>query len=212
MADYLTHHGIEHIFGTPYHPQGRGKIERLNRRLKEKLCLVVYCSPDELKRAIDEAIQIYNQTPHESLENVSPNDVYHGRKAYRTHPSRMKKISLATGDQPLLQAFDSNRQKEFQILLSVSSILPVPCWSDCHLLFFLFLSIILLIMSPHPENLYNLLVPQNLINEAVLNVDSPRIGSFKITHQFLIGRRCFKRILFQELQQLFSFRFQSRTF
>lgn len=80
MADYLTHHGIKHIFGTPYHPQGRGKIERLNRSLKEKLCLVVYCSPDELKRAIDEAVQRYNQTPHESLENVSPNDVYAGRK------------------------------------------------------------------------------------------------------------------------------------
>lgn len=41
---------------------------------------MVYCSPEELKKAIDEAIAIYNQTPHESLENVSPNDVYHGRK------------------------------------------------------------------------------------------------------------------------------------
>jgi transposase InsO family protein len=80
MADYLAAHGIHHIFGTPYHPQGRGKIERFNRRIKEKLCLVVYCSPDQLKQAIDEAIQIYNQTPHESLENVSPNDVYAGRK------------------------------------------------------------------------------------------------------------------------------------
>ena len=80
MADYLMHHGIKHIFGTPYHPQGRGKIERLNRSLKEKLCLVVYCSPDQLKQAINEAIQRYNQTPHESLENVSPNDVYAGRK------------------------------------------------------------------------------------------------------------------------------------
>jgi len=80
MAEYLTHHGIEHIFGTPYHPQGRGKIERFNRRIKEKLCLVVYCSPDKLKEAIDEAMRIYNQTPHEALKNVSPNDVYAGRK------------------------------------------------------------------------------------------------------------------------------------
>jgi len=28
----------------------------------------------------DEAIHIYNATPHESLDNVSPNDVYTGRK------------------------------------------------------------------------------------------------------------------------------------
>ena len=80
MAGYLAQHGIKHIFGTPYHPQGRGKIERFNRRIKETLCLVVHCSPEELKRAIDEAIRIYNQTPHESLHNVSPNDVYAGRK------------------------------------------------------------------------------------------------------------------------------------
>jgi len=41
MADYLSCHGIKHIFGTPYHPQGRGKIERFNRSIKGKLCLVV---------------------------------------------------------------------------------------------------------------------------------------------------------------------------
>jgi transposase InsO family protein len=80
MADYLSHHGIKHIFGTPYHPQGRGKIERFNRRIKERLCLVVYCSPEQLKQAMGEAIRTYNQTPHESLSNVSPNDVYAGRK------------------------------------------------------------------------------------------------------------------------------------
>ena len=80
MAGYLESRGIKHIFGTPYHPQGRGKIERFNRRLKENLCLVVYCSPEELKKAIDEAIRIYNATPHEALDNVSPNDVYAGRK------------------------------------------------------------------------------------------------------------------------------------
>lgn len=80
LAEYLSQHGIKHIFGTPYHPQGRGKIERFNRRIKEKLCLVVYCSPDELKKVVDETIAVYNSTPHESLDNVSPNDVYAGRK------------------------------------------------------------------------------------------------------------------------------------
>ena len=80
LAEYLTGHGIKHIFGTPYHPQGRGKIERFNRRIKEKICLQVYCSPEELKKAIDEAIVVYNDTPHESLKNVSPNDVYAWKK------------------------------------------------------------------------------------------------------------------------------------
>lgn len=80
MAGYLENHNIYHIFGTPYHPQGRGKIERFNRRIKETLCLVVYCSPDELKKAVSEAIKTYNATPHETLDNVSPDDVYAGRK------------------------------------------------------------------------------------------------------------------------------------
>jgi len=91
MADYLAYHGIRHIFGTPYHPQGRGKIERFNRSIKGKLCLVVYCSPDKLKKAADEAISAYNITPHESLHNVSPNDVYAGRKEDILEKRREKK-------------------------------------------------------------------------------------------------------------------------
>lgn len=91
MSSYLEAHGIRHIFGTPYHPQGRGKIERFNRSIKEKLCLVVYCSPEELKKAVAEAIIIYNATPHESLGNVSPNDVYAGRKEEILKRRREKK-------------------------------------------------------------------------------------------------------------------------
>jgi putative transposase len=91
LAEYLSHHGIKHIFGTPYHPQGRGKIERFNRRIKEKLCLVVYCSPDELKRGVAETIATYNRTPHESLDNVSPDDVYAGKREVILKQRREKK-------------------------------------------------------------------------------------------------------------------------
>jgi putative transposase len=80
LAQYLSQHGIKHTFGTPDHPQGSGKIERFNRRIKEELCLVVYCSPDELKKAVDQAIATYNSTPQESLDHVTPSDVYAGRK------------------------------------------------------------------------------------------------------------------------------------
>ena len=80
VAGYLLNHNIKHIFSTPYHPQSRGKIERFNRTIKEKLCLMVYCSPEELKKAIDKAVEEYNNRPHEGLKNVSPNDVYAGRK------------------------------------------------------------------------------------------------------------------------------------
>jgi transposase InsO family protein len=80
LATYLGHHGIRHIFGKPYHPQTQGKVERFNRRIKEGVCLLVYCSPDELRAAIKDGIERYNATPHEALKNVSPNDVYAGKK------------------------------------------------------------------------------------------------------------------------------------
>jgi len=91
LSGYLLNHNIKHIFSTPYHPQSRGKIERFNRRIKEALCLVVYCSPEELKKAIDKAIEKYNATPHEALKNVSPNDVYAGRKEAILNARREKK-------------------------------------------------------------------------------------------------------------------------
>ncbi|MCG2725644.1 MAG: integrase core domain-containing protein [Elusimicrobia bacterium] len=80
LAKYLRYYGIRHIFGKPYHPQTQGKIERFNRRLKEGVCLLVYCSSEELRMAIKEGIERYNVTPHEGLKNVSPNDVYAGKK------------------------------------------------------------------------------------------------------------------------------------
>jgi putative transposase len=80
LAKYLDAHGIEHIFGAPYHPQIQGKIERFHRSIKARVCLIVYCTPDALKQGIDSAIRNYAQTPHTALKNVSPIDVYAGRK------------------------------------------------------------------------------------------------------------------------------------
>jgi putative transposase len=80
LAEYLDAHGVSHIFGAPYHPQTQGKIERFHRSIKAQVCLIVYCSPEELKQGIDAAITNYAQTPHTALKNVSPIDVYLGRK------------------------------------------------------------------------------------------------------------------------------------
>jgi hypothetical protein len=52
----------------------------------------VYCSLQELRKAANEAIATYNTTPHESLDNVSPNDVYRGRKEAILRKRQEKKI------------------------------------------------------------------------------------------------------------------------
>lgn len=109
LAEYLGAHGIRHIFGKPYHPQTQGKIERFNRRLKEDVCLLVYLSPGDLQKAIAQAIERYNATPHEALENVSPNDVYAGKKEDILKARQAKKhwtlarrkiVNLEIGGQP----------------------------------------------------------------------------------------------------------------
>jgi hypothetical protein len=47
---------------------------------RKKVCLLVYCSPEELKQGIDEAIMRYARTPHTALKIVSPLDAYMGKR------------------------------------------------------------------------------------------------------------------------------------
>lgn len=79
LAKFLKPKNITHIFGAPYHPQTQGKVERLNRKMKEAMCLEVSCSPDELQRRLREFQRVYNATPHTAIFNVSPNQMYAGR-------------------------------------------------------------------------------------------------------------------------------------
>ena len=80
-ADYLDTHGLAHTRGAPYHPMTQGKIERDHRSMKNVVKLEKYCSPWELQRALARFVEDYNHRRyHESLQNVTPADVYHGRR------------------------------------------------------------------------------------------------------------------------------------
>ena len=81
LKDYLDKCGIRPIHGRICHPQTQGKIERYHRSMKNVVNLDHYYCPDELKEAIAEFVNYYNnQRYHESLDNVTPADVYWGRK------------------------------------------------------------------------------------------------------------------------------------
>lgn len=83
LADYLTEHGIQHTRGAPYHPQTQGKIERYHRSIKNLICLEHYYFPWELEQAIAAFVEHYNQQRyHESLDNITPADVFFGRAAH----------------------------------------------------------------------------------------------------------------------------------
>ena len=78
---YLTDkYEIKQIHGKPAHPQTQGKIERYHRSIKSVVNLQHYYSPEQLNEAIQEYVEFYNKERyHESLNNLTPEDVYLGR-------------------------------------------------------------------------------------------------------------------------------------
>ena len=81
LHDFLTEKSITHVRGRPYHPQTQGKIERYHRTLKNVILLDHYLSPEQLRQRIGEFIVYYNNHRyHESLNNLTPADVYFGRE------------------------------------------------------------------------------------------------------------------------------------
>jgi len=81
LKGWLKEQDIEHTRGAPYHPQTQGKIERYHRSMKNVVKLEHYYYPWELEKAIAEWVEHYNhERYHESLDNVTPADVYEGRR------------------------------------------------------------------------------------------------------------------------------------
>jgi transposase InsO family protein len=80
LADWLNANGMSHVRGAPYHPQIQGKIERWHQTLKNRILLENYFLPGDLEKQIERFVEHYNhQRYHESLNNLTPADVYFGR-------------------------------------------------------------------------------------------------------------------------------------
>jgi putative transposase len=80
LAEWLDKQHMSHVRGAPYHPQTQGKIERWHQTLKNRILLENYYLPGDLEAQIAAFIDHYNHRRyHESLENVTPADVYFGR-------------------------------------------------------------------------------------------------------------------------------------
>jgi putative transposase len=72
---------MSHVRGAPYHPMTQGKIERWHQTLKNRILLENYFLPGDLEAQIEAFVAHYNhQRYHESLDNLTPADVYLGRR------------------------------------------------------------------------------------------------------------------------------------
>jgi len=80
LARFLKRKNLEHIRGAPYHPMTQGKIERFHRSMKNVVLLQNYYSPAELEKALAQFVEYYNnERYHESLDNLTPADIYFGK-------------------------------------------------------------------------------------------------------------------------------------
>jgi putative transposase len=96
LQNWLQAHDLRHTCGKPYHPMTQGKIERWHRSLKNRILLDHYYLPGDLERAIGEFVTYYNeQRYHESLNNLTPEDVWRGRgQAVLDHRRQIKEQTL----------------------------------------------------------------------------------------------------------------------
>jgi putative transposase len=97
LAQWLEGRGMQHIRGAPRHPQTQGKIERWHQTLKNRILLEHYDLPGALEAQVGAFVERYNHArAHESLDNLTPADVYFGRgEAILLERERIKRQTLS---------------------------------------------------------------------------------------------------------------------
>jgi len=97
LAAWLEGRGMAHIRSAPFHPQTQGKIERWHQTLKNRILLEHYDLPGDLEAQVAAFVAHYNHArAHESLDNLTPADVYFGRgEAILLERERIKRQTLA---------------------------------------------------------------------------------------------------------------------
>ena len=98
LAEWLGDKKMGHIREAPYHPQTQGKIERWHQTLKNRILLENYFFPADLEAQIKAFVDHYNhQRYHESIQNLTPADVYFGRgQAILKQRERIKLKTMET--------------------------------------------------------------------------------------------------------------------
>jgi putative transposase len=97
LAKWLDGQDMDHVRGAPYHPMTQGKIERWHQTLKNRILLENYYLSGDLEAEIDAFVVDYNHLRyHESIDNLTPADVYFGRgQTILMQRERIKRHTIA---------------------------------------------------------------------------------------------------------------------
>jgi putative transposase len=97
LKSYLAKQGMVHTWGVPYHSMTQGKIKRYHRSMKNIVKLQNYYFPWELEQELTRFVNYHNNHRyHESLNNVTPADVYFGQnRETLTKRDQIKRKTLA---------------------------------------------------------------------------------------------------------------------
>jgi len=102
LAEWLGDKNMGHVRGAPYQPQTQGKIERWHQTRKNRILLDNYFFPAGLEAQIAAFVDHYNHHRyHESIQNLTPADVYFGRG--QAILKQREKIKLKTMETQRLQ-------------------------------------------------------------------------------------------------------------
>ncbi len=88
----------------------QSQIERYHRTMKNLIKLQQYWFPEELERNIASFVEWYNnERVHESLNNITPHDMYHGKqREILTRSERNKRKTLQVRKQQNLKSRRKN--------------------------------------------------------------------------------------------------------
>lgn len=100
LAEWLEDQAMDHVRGVPYHLQTQNKIARWQQTLKNRVLLKNYSLLGDLQASIEAFVTRYNhERYHDSLNNVTPADIYFGRD----------KINLLEKERIKRQTFETQR-------------------------------------------------------------------------------------------------------
>ncbi len=120
LKSYLKDfHDMAQVHGRPQHPQTQGKIERYHRTMKNVVKLDHYYCVEELEGALEIFVENYNnQRYHESLQNLTPADVYFGRGEKILNERNRIKRNAFLNRKSAYENFKNRKNKKNELVLN----------------------------------------------------------------------------------------------